>query len=102
MTATSDTGLLPEGYIPSATIPRLNLLPKLPIGVGVGIKGLIKPGLLLVSHGRIHHGSIGESEGACQVPVVLDSLRGESVVAREIYDVVLGSRRRDQAQTHIS
>ena len=37
ITATSDTGLLPEDYIARAYIPRLYLLPQLPIGVGVGI-----------------------------------------------------------------
>ena len=74
--ATSDASLFPETYISRAAIPRLNLLPQLPIGVSVGIQGLIKPGLLLVSHGSIHNARVRESEGPCQVSVMLDPLRG--------------------------
>jgi hypothetical protein len=74
ISATSNAGLLSEAYIPRAAIPRLNLLPQLPIGVSVGIQGLIKPGFLLVGHGSIHNARVGESEGPCQVSVVLDPL----------------------------
>ena len=101
--ATSDADLLPGAYnARAAAVPRLNLLPQLPIRVGVGIEGLIKPGLLLVSHGSSHHAGVGEPEGPCQVPVVLDPPRGDSVVAGDIYDVVLGGSRGDHTLAHIS
>jgi hypothetical protein len=101
--ATSDADLLPGAYnARAAAVPRLNLLPQLPIGVGIGVQGLIKPGLLVVSHGSSHHAGVGEPEGPCQVPVVLDPLRGESVVAGDIDDVVLGGRRGFHTLAHIS
>ena len=99
----SDADLLPGAYnARAAAVPRLNLLPQLSIGVGVGVQSLIKPGLLLVSHGSSHHAGVGESEGTCQVPVVLDPLRGQSVVAGNKDDVILGGIRGDHSLTHIS
>ena len=74
--APSNAGLFTEAYMARGAIPRLNMLSQLPIGVSVRIQGLIKPGLLLVSHGSIHNARVRESEGPCQVSVMLDPLRG--------------------------